>query len=382
LTEVNVSSFLDNWGPEHFVQVYDPDLNMHGFLVIDNTILGPGTGGIRISPTINPLEVFRLARTMTWKCALADIPFGGARSGIRADPSKIDKIQYIRSFANKISPYVPNRYVAAPDENIGEKEIEVFVEAVGDLQAATGKPERLGGIPHETGATGFGVGVSIETGLKLIHDLIHLPDDLSETRIAIHGFGNVGLSTGRYLFKKGATIVALSDKWGTILNSEGIDFVRAERYSSATSAKHSVRNCKDPGSDSLKKDEIFGVDCDIFVVCTCRNIVSANTCYALKAKYVVEAANNVTRTDAERALYDRGTIVLPDILTNAGSVIAAYAEHRRMDGDEAFSLIESKMMKNTEIVLLRSIETGLRPRHIANEIAKERVLDAMESKLS
>ena len=130
LDQVNVSSFLDSWGPEEVIQVYDPNTGMQGFLVIDNTALGPGKGGIRIGANVTPLEVFGLARAMTWKCSLADIPFGGAKSGIRADPYTIDKLKHVREFAKKIAPSVPSRYVSAPDMNVGEKEIEAFVETI------------------------------------------------------------------------------------------------------------------------------------------------------------------------------------------------------------------------------------------------------------
>jgi len=188
LREVNVPAFLDRWGPENVIQVYDPELGMRGVLVIDNTCLGPGKGGIRISSTVTPFEVFRLARAMTWKCALAGIPFGGAKSGIRADPFKIDKTKMMKAFAKLIAPYVPGRYIAAPDMNVGEKEIEAFVEAVGDLRGATGKPIKLGGIPHELGTTGFGVGVALETSLKIISHKIDLPENLSDVRVAIQGF--------------------------------------------------------------------------------------------------------------------------------------------------------------------------------------------------
>ncbi|GAH14283.1 unnamed protein product, partial [marine sediment metagenome] len=110
----DLNNLLDSWGPEEVIQVYDPNTGMQGFLVIDNTALGPGKGGIRISSTVTPLEVFGLARAMTWKCALADIPFGGAKSGIRADPYTIDKLKFVKEFAKKIAPSVPSRYVSAP----------------------------------------------------------------------------------------------------------------------------------------------------------------------------------------------------------------------------------------------------------------------------
>ena len=130
LENENIAAFTDRWGPEKVIRVYDPDIGMEGILVIDNTALGPGKGGMRIRAGVTPAEVFKLARTMTWKCALADLPFGGAKGGIIADPYSIDKIKYMKSFARAISPFVPNQWVSAPDMNVGEREIEAFVEEI------------------------------------------------------------------------------------------------------------------------------------------------------------------------------------------------------------------------------------------------------------
>lgn len=115
--------FADEWGPEKIVYVYDPSVKMKGILVIDNTALGPGKGGIRMTPTVSVEEVFRLARVMTWKCALAELPFGGAKSGIMADPKRMtkeEKLSLVRAFAVALKPLSPSQYVAAPDINTGE----------------------------------------------------------------------------------------------------------------------------------------------------------------------------------------------------------------------------------------------------------------------
>ncbi|MEM1586168.1 MAG: Glu/Leu/Phe/Val dehydrogenase dimerization domain-containing protein [Candidatus Bathyarchaeia archaeon] len=159
--------FLDEWGPEKVLQVYDPRTQMRGILVIDNTALGPGKGGIRMTPTVDVEEAFRLARTMTWKCALAELPFGGAKSGIIADPKKIskeEKISLIRAFAMAIKPLSPSQYIAGPDINTGEEEMAVYAMANGNLSSCTGKPANMCvrpgekcGIPHEYGSTAYGV---------------------------------------------------------------------------------------------------------------------------------------------------------------------------------------------------------------------------------
>jgi len=376
LDQVNVSSFLDSWGPEEVIQVYDPNTGMQGFLVIDNTALGPGKGGIRISSTVTPLEVFGLARAMTWKCALADIPFGGAKSGIRADPYTIDKLKFVKEFAKKIAPSVPSRYIAAPDMNVGEKEIEAFVETVGDRQAATGKPAKLGGIPHELGTTGFGVGVALENSFEIIGNTIGLPKDLADTRVVIQGFGNVGLWIAKFLSNKGAKIVALSDYWGTIYNKEGIDIDQAEKHAYATSEQASIKNY---GKGTvLSRDAILGLDCDILVPCAVGNVINEGTWSLIKAKMIVEGANNATVPVAERLLFEKDVIIVPDFLANAGGVIGSYVEYKNGTEEEAFSMIESKIKKNTECVISDAMDRKLTPRQVALEIAQQRIMDAME----
>ena len=376
LDQVNTSAFLDSWGPEEVIQVYDPNTGMQGFLVIDNTALGPGKGGIRISPTVTPLEVFGLARAMTWKCALADIPFGGAKSGIRADPYTIDKLRFVKEFAKKIAPSVPSRYVSAPDMNVGEKEIEAFVETIGDRQAATGKPAKLGGIPHELGTTGFGVGVALEKSFEMIGDTIGLPKDLADTRVVIQGFGNVGLWIAKFVTSKGAKIVALNDYWGTIYNQEGIDLDVAEKHAYATSEQASIKNYKQ--GTILSRDAILGLDCDILVPCAVGNVINEGTWPIIKAKMIVEGANNATTPIAERQLFEKGTIIVPDFLANAGGVIGSYVEYKNGTEEEAFSMIESKIKKNTECVISDAIDRKLTPRQVALEIAQQRIMDAME----
>ena len=150
----------DEFGPEKILSVYNAKTGMKGFVVIDNTALGPGKGGIRMTPTVTTEEVARLARTMTWKCALANLPFGGAKSGIVADDKKISrekKEEIVRSFSESLKIVCPDLYIAAPDMYMGEREMEWFAKANGNFKACTGKPKSMGGLPHELGSTGFGV---------------------------------------------------------------------------------------------------------------------------------------------------------------------------------------------------------------------------------
>jgi len=375
---LNVPGFLDRWGPENVVQVYDPQLGIRGVLVVDNTALGPGKGGIRMSATVTPREVFNLARTMTWKCALADIPFGGAKSGIRVDPFKVDKIKVMKAFARLIAQYVPEKYIAAPDMNTGENEIEAFVTEVGDLDGATGKPVSLGGIPHELGTTGFGVGVALETSLGLIGEKLGLSEDVSQVRVAIQGFGNVGYGIAKFLANKGATIVALNDYWGCVYNKDGIDVAEAEKHSYATSEQLSIKNYKN--AQEIPRDDIFGVDCDVFIPCATQNAITVENESVFKAKLIVEAANGGVALDAEKALYKRGVIVIPDFLANAGGVIGSYAEYKKMSVEEAYFLIESKIKGNTKLILEEHLSSAVIPRDIAMKLAETRVLNAMNAR--
>jgi len=378
LQSVNVPAFLDKWGPENVVQVYDPQLDMRGVLVIDNTCLGPGKGGIRISPTVTPFEIFRLARAMTWKCALAGIPFGGAKSGIQVDPFKVDKIKMMKAFAKLIAPYVPEKYIAAPDMNCGEKEIEAFVLAINDLRGATGKPKKLGGIPHELGTTGFGVGVALETSLKIISHKIGLPGNLSEVKVAIQGFGNVGLGVAKYLANKGAAVVAINDLWGCIYNKDGINIEAAEKYSYATCEEQSIKNYED--GKVIPREDILKIDCDVFIPCACGDVLTIENAPNLKAKLVVEGANNAVIPDAEHLLFKEGTIVVPDFLANAGGVIGSYAEHKGITVEEAFSLIEKKIIANTKFVIRGYVDSGCTPRKIAKQLAEKRILKVMRER--
>src|SRR3990172_4632478 len=195
----------DEFGPEYLIEIHDPQKKLEGFLVIDNTALGVGKGGIRMTPDITLEEVFRLARTMTWKNALADIPFGGAKAGIKwQGGSELEKKHLVQSFAKAIKMFTPKYYIAGPDVNTGEKEMRWFVEATGNWRSATGKPDNLCmkvlgsfkekcGIPHEFGSTGFGVAQAS----RIASEQVGL--DIKKAKVAIHGFGNVGTFAYKYL---------------------------------------------------------------------------------------------------------------------------------------------------------------------------------------
>ena len=380
LTNVNTASFYDEWGPENVLNVYDPETGMEGIVVIDNTARGPGKGGIRMRDGLTPKEVFELARTMTWKCALADVPFGGAMGGINACPYSPNKLALVKAFARKISATAPSCWIAGPDIGIGEKELEVFVREIGHLRAATGKPIRMSGIPASLGTTGFGVGVCIESTLEFLSEVVPVQDSLDGLKVAIQGFGNVGSALAKYLMNKGATIVAVSDYWGGIYNPDGICMNDALKLAFAEDADHSVRSCK--GTREISRDSILSVDCDILVPAAISDAITIDNVDQVRAKLIVEAANNPTTTKAEVALFKRGVLVIPDILANAGEVIGAYFEHRARNSDEAFAEIDSRIKENVRHVLEESIDDSevILPRTAALMIASKRVKAAIRER--
>jgi len=380
LESTNVANFLDDWGPEKVVQVYDPQIGMEGILIVDNTARGPGKGGFRIRAGITPIEVFKLARTMTWKCALADLPFGGAKGGIAADPYSIDKIKYVRSFARAVSNLVPDQWIAAPDVNVGEKEIEAFVEEIGNPKAATGKPDHLGGIPHELGTTGFGVGVSIETTLDILSQVTPIQQTLQGIRVVIQGFGNVGSELAKYLGNKGAKIIGVSDFWGAAYSQNGFDIPKILKHAYATDEAHSIKSCK--SGTQIRRDDVLYLDCDVLVPAAVSNAITSQNADRIKAKLVFEAANNPTTPEAEEKLFKRGILVIPDMLVNAGGVIGSYVEYLGKNVDQAFAMINSKIQQNTRAVLEEAINGGTvaLPRSVAMRISANRVSNAMHSR--
>ncbi len=365
----------DEFGPEKIVEVYDAKTGMRGVLVIDNTALGPGKGGIRMTPTVSTEEVFRLARTMTWKTAIAELPFGGAKSGIMADPKKITKEQkheLIRAFSRAIKPLCPSRYIAAPDINTTEEDMEVFAKENGSLRSATGKPSnlcetpgRFCGIPHEFGSTGIGVAHATKTAAEFIGV------DLNGATVAIEGFGNVGSFAAESLQEMGAKIVAVSDSRGCIYNADGLDakrLIEVKKSGSVTAYR--------PGN-VIKNEDIFTLDVDILIPAALPDVINESNVNSVKAKIVTEAANIPMKPEIEQILFSKNVLVIPDFVANAGGVISSYAEYRGYHPKEMFKMVENKIRKNTELVLKTSAEKKIKPRDAAMDIAMERVRSAM-----
>lgn len=371
---------MDEWGPEKIIQTYDPKTGMKGILVIDNTALGPGKGGIRFRPDVDVEEVFRLARAMTWKCALAELPFGGAKSGIIGDDRKISKEQkkaVVKAFARSLKPVCPSKYVAGPDMNMTEEEMKWFAEANGSMKACTGKPKELGGIPHELGSTGFGVYHSTLVAAE------QLGIDIKNSTVAIQGFGNVGVFVGKFLSETGVKIISVSDSKGCLYVPDGIEFEKLEnvKKQSGSVINYSTEVAKStdvhPGQ-TFKCEKIFELDVDILIPAAIPDVITKSNVDRVKAKIVVEGANIPIPHDIEKVLHERGVLVVPDFVANAGGVISSYVEYIGGSPEQMFKLVEEKIRKNTKLVLEKSKKEGLSPRDAAMKIAQERVKRAMK----
>ena len=376
----SASEEIDEWGPEKVLQVYDPDTGMKGVLVVDNTSTGPGKGGIRFAQSVTPLEIFRLARTMTWKCAAAGLPFGGAKGGIIADPNIVDRVSWMKSFAKMIRPYCPSQYIAATDVGTTELDMAIFAHEIGDMRACTGKPSELGGIPHELGTTGYGVSIALQTSLNILKDLkiMQVPQK-SQTRVVIQGFGNVGSFAARFLDQNGIKVVGVSDVSGFIYSKDE-NGLNIPKLMKDMKGKAKLSDLKDYGYEIRDKDEIFEIGLDIFIPAAMGGVINNKTASKLLGngiKMVVEAANIPTTADAGEYLHNNKIWIIPDFLANAGGVIGSFVEYQGRTEKEAFDLIEYKITKNIKEVLTEAIMKEENPRTIATELSKQIVYRAM-----
>lgn len=364
---MNITNHLsgDNIGPEHIIKVHNPKLGVWGYLVIDNTTLGPGKGGIRMTPSVTEEEVFRLARAMTYKNAIADIPFGGAKSGIAYDPRSGDKKkkkEVMQWFARAVKPFIPASYIAGPDVNTTEMEMRWFVEAIKNRKGATGKPKSLKGLPHELGSTGFGVAIAARIALE------HAGIDIKGATIAIEGFGNVGTFACKFLQEWGATIVAVSDSKGTAYRENGLEYTALMKTKKQTG---SVINYN--GATHLPKEHIFTLAVDVLIPAALPDVIGEHNIKSVRAKIIVEGANIPMKHEFEEQLAARGVLIVPDVVANAGGVISSYAEYKGYTAKKMFTLVEEKISASTKALLAGMSSTGQGPRAVAMELALQRL---------
>lgn len=370
----DVLQLMDEWGPERVVCVSDRRSGMRGVLVIDNTARGMGKGGTRMSSSLTVLEVARLARTMTWKWAATDLFHGGAKAGILFDPDSPDKEGALRAFARALRNEVPEEYVFGLDMGLTERDAAVLADELGDRGAAVGLPRTLGGLPYdELGVTGFGVAEVTEAASQTLG----LP--LQDARVAIQGFGAVGQAAALRLQELGARVVAVSTAKGAVIDHEGIDLgtlaeLRGLHGDDCVLAFGDHR----PAADALT------VDCEVLVPAAREDVIDVDLAARLSAKLVVEGANMPTSPGAREILHERGVMVVPDFIANAGGIVAAAhsMDARRspfvVDPENVFTMISAKLRANAALVIDESRRRGVPPHEAARSIAQERVRAAME----
>lgn len=355
--------FADDLGPVKIVHVTERNTGLRGTVVIDNLAIGPAIGGLRIAPDVTTEECFGLARAMTLKNAAAGLPHGGAKAVIAADPlmPAADKERLVRAFAHSIADL--REYTPGPDMGTDETCMAWIRDEIG---RAIGLPEEVGGIPlDEIGATGLGLASAIEVGAA------HIGMSLEGARVAVQGFGAVGRHVARFLDERGCVLVAVADSRGGIVDQNGLDVDELARASaSGTVASH-------PAGDVIDRDEIVGVECDIWIPAARPDVLTIDNVDRLRARIVAEGANIPTTPEAEAWLHERGVLMLPDFIVNAGGVICGAVEYAGGTKAEAVRVLDEKIRANTSAILAAAVADGISPREAAARFARQRLDSAM-----
>jgi glutamate dehydrogenase (NAD(P)+) len=296
-----------------------------GHRVQHNLSRGPAKGGLRYSPYVDLDEVRALAMWMTWKCALVDLPYGGAKGGVRIDPSQYSAAELervTRRYTSEIAPIIgPNRDVAAPDIGTDEQTMawmmDTYSVATGHtvLGSVTGKPISVGGSLGRAGATSLGV---VHVALAALH---HLGLDPTRSTAGIQGFGKVGRGAARYLHDAGVRVVAASDERAAVWSAGGLDVPALEQHVERTGHVEGF-----PGGTEIAGDSLLTLDVELLVPAAVEGVLHRDNASLVQASVVVEGANGPTTTEADRILRERGVLVVPDILANAGGVVVSYFE--------------------------------------------------------
>jgi glutamate dehydrogenase (NAD(P)+) len=301
------------------VQVFE------GFRVTHNVARGPAKGGIRYHQDVTLEETKALSMWMTWTCALMGLPFGGAKGGVVVNPKtlSVDELQRMtRRYTTEIINFIgPEVDIPAPDVGTGPREMAWIFDTYSMnkgysvLGVVTGKPLEIGGSLGRVEATARGAAFCIREALR------KKDEGVAGRRIAIQGFGNVGRNLAVILVEQGATVVAVSDSAGGVHNPDGLDIAALVEHK----REHgSVRGF--PGADAMTNDEVLLVDCDVLAPCALEQVITGDNADKIRASIVAEGANGPVTPEADQILEERGVLVLPDVLANAGGVVVSYFE--------------------------------------------------------
>jgi len=352
-----------------------------GYRVQYNDARGPAKGGIRFHPELNEEHTSELAFLMALKCAVVNIPFGGAKGGIVVDPQKLSRRDlelvtrgYIRAIADYIGPF---KDIPAPDVYTDEQIMAWILDEYERLRrehvpaVVTGKPPELGGIAVRRYSTALG-------GIHVLEQAL-VKEGIAGTglRVAIQGFGNVGEHAARLLFDRGYRVVAVSDVNGGLRNGSGIDIPALQEFK-----QHQGTVAGFPGADPVSNEELLVLDCDVLVPAALSNQLTAANARQVKARIVLELANAPTTAAADGILLERGVLLVPDILANAGGVVVSSFEwSQNLSNDtwpeeKVLARLQETMITAFNDVHGRCRETHCRMRKAAYELAVRRILDA------
>jgi len=358
-----------------------------GYRVQHSSARGPCKGGFRYHPAVTLNEVKALAMLMTWKSAVVGIPYGGAKGGVRCDPMQMSQgeiCRLTRRFTVMIRPIIgPKQDIPAPDINTDPQVMAWMTDTISMLEGqsalatTTGKPVSLGGSVGRTEATGRGVAITTRQLLK------RLGRDLSETTVAVQGYGNVGQASATILHDMGCKIVAVSDITGGLYNPHGLDIAAINRHVAAH-PHHLLEGYTSPDVDHITNAELLVADVDVLIPAAVEHQIHERNAPHIRARWIVEAANGPTTREADDILQDRNIIVVPDILANAGGVVVSYFEW--VQDLQVFFWDEAEVNRNLERTMVRAFEEvwnfshekGLPLRLGANMLAVGRVADVVK----
>jgi len=356
-----------------------------GYRVQHNRARGPAKGGIRYHPDVTLDEIRALAMWMTWKCAVMDIPFGGGKGGVVCNPKELSEreLQRItRRYTSEIIDLIgPEQDIPAPDVNTNPQVMAWILDTYSVHKGyivpsvVTGKPINVGGSRGRVEATARGCLFAMMNVSRYLR--MNLPD----LRLAVQGYGNVGGIAARLFHEIGCRIVAVSDSQGGIYSDKGLDPVKVAQHKRETKSVIGF-----PGTDSITNEELLEIDCDVLIPSALENQITSENADRIKAKVVVEGANGPTTPEADSILEERGIVVIPDILANAGGVTVSYFEW--VQGIQKYYWTEREvniklrdfMERASRTVLDLSIEKSISLRMAALMLAVERVAEATKTR--
>jgi glutamate dehydrogenase (NAD(P)+) len=328
-----------------------------GYRVQHSIARGPAKGGIRYSPDVNLDEVRALAAWMTWKCAVVNIPFGGAKGGVICDPKKMSMNELermTRRYTAELIEFIgPEKDVPAPDMNTNEQVMAWMMDTYSMhmrqtvTAVVTGKPINIGGSRGRREATGRGVMIVTDQAMK---KLGMTPES---TRVIVQGFGNVGSNAARLMYEAGYKIVGIGEWDGGLYNAKGIDIEALWEHRQRNGVIHGF-----PGADKASTADLLIADCDVLVPAATENVITSQNAAKIKAKVLVEGANGPTTAAADDILADNHVFVIPDILANAGGVTASYFEW--VQDRQGYFWKESQVNEQLEHIMVSSFDDVIR----------------------